>query len=153
MVARAPTSSPTSSADLRIGELARATGYSDSTLRYYESIGLVRPLRRTSAGYRVYGATAVERLGFVRNAQSLGMRLDEIGKILAITDAGDAPCDHVLSVVDTELRQLDAQLARLTTLRHDLQALRRTLTAKAARGAPTTAQGCSCVTEIASRRS
>ncbi len=148
MVARAPTSP----GDLRIGELARATGYSDSTLRYYESIGLVRPIRRTSAGYRVYGAASVERLGFVRNAQSLGLRLDEIRKILAITDAGDVPCDHVLSVVDAELSQLDAQLARLTALRHDLQALRRRLTDESARGAPMAAQGCRCVTEIASRR-
>jgi len=115
---------PAGPAQLRIGELARATGFSDKTLRFYDEIGLLRPSGRTPAGYRLYDGASAERLRFVRQAQALGLKLDDIRTILEIADAGRVPCEHVLAVVDRELARVDDQMRRLRSLRRDLAALR-----------------------------
>lgn len=115
---------PAGERQLRIGELARATGFTDKTLRFYDEIGLLRPSGRTLAGYRLYDATSAERLRFVRKAQGLGLKLDDIRAILEIADAGRAPCEHVLAVVDRELARVEGQMRRLRSLRRDLAGLR-----------------------------
>lgn len=53
---------------MRIGEVARASGLSVETLRFYERRGLLGRPRRTASNYRVYGRDAVERLAFIRRA-------------------------------------------------------------------------------------
>lgn len=136
------------SGSLRIGELARASGYSDRTLRYYEEIGLLRPNARTAAGYRLYAPDAIERLRFVKNAQSLGLRLHDIQRILGITDAGGTPCAHVLSVVDGELAQIRSQLERLEALRGELLGVRAKLAREIKRGRKNSGHGCGCVGEV-----
>ena len=134
--------------DLRIGELARASGYSDTTLRYYDQIGLLRPKARTRAGYRMYAHDAMERLRFVKNAQSLGLSLSDIHTILEITDSGGAPCEHVLSVVDGELARIASQLKRLQALSEELLGLRARLTREIKAGTKRPGHGCHCVGEI-----
>jgi DNA-binding transcriptional MerR regulator len=109
---------------IRIGQLAKATGFSEKTLRFYGEIGLVRPGARTAAGYRIYGEDAAERLRFVRRARGLGLSLDDMRTILEIGDEGRVACGHVVSVVDRELERIDGQLRRLRSLRRDLVVLR-----------------------------
>ncbi len=64
---------------MRIGELADEGGVSTKTIRYYESIGVMREPERTPSGYRDYGRVAVERLLFIRDAQATGLKLAERG--------------------------------------------------------------------------
>ncbi len=122
---------------LRIGQLARATGFSDKALRFYDAIGLLHPSARSPAGYRLYDAAAAERLRFVRKAQGLGLSLDDIRMILEVADAGRVPCEHVLAIVDRELADVDARLRRLRSLRQDLTRLRVKLSDALAAGAVT----------------
>lgn len=131
--------------DLFIGHLARATGYTDKTLRYYGDIGLLPPKGRTPAGYRLYGQEAIERLRFVRNAQNLGMSLNDIRQILRITDAGGIPCEHVLSVVGRELHHIASQLEVLIALQSQLRAVKRRVTRELAAGPPKGGAGCGCL--------
>ena len=112
---------------LRIGQLARAAGFTEKTLRFYDEIGLLRPSGRTASGYRLYDEEAVERLRFVRKAQGLGLSLDDMRTILEIGDEGRVPCGHVVSVVDRELERIDVQLRELRSLRRDLVTLRQRL--------------------------
>jgi DNA-binding transcriptional MerR regulator len=70
-----------------ISQLAERTGVSASTLRFYEKEGLLAA-GRTSAGYRVYGQDAVERLAFIKTAKHLGLPLEEIADLLAAWEAG-----------------------------------------------------------------
>ncbi|MFF7339513.1 MerR family transcriptional regulator [Streptomyces sp. NPDC008163] len=63
---------------LSIGELARRSGLSVKTVRYYSDRGIVTPSARTPAGYRRYGPDAVARLGLVRTLRELGLGLDTI---------------------------------------------------------------------------
>jgi MerR family copper efflux transcriptional regulator len=60
---------------MKIGELGDQCAVTTKTIRYYESIGLLDEPSRTPSGYRDYGETAVERLQFIRDAQSSGVGL------------------------------------------------------------------------------
>lgn len=71
----------------RISQLAERTGVPATTLRYYESTGLL-PAQRSPAGYRLYDEPAVERLGFITTAKRLGLPLDEIAELLRVWETG-----------------------------------------------------------------
>jgi MerR family redox-sensitive transcriptional activator SoxR len=78
------------SAPLSIGEVARRTGLSLSAIRYYETEGLVAPLRN-AGGQRRFRASDIRRLSFVLIAQQLGFSLEEIGQRLARLPQGRTP--------------------------------------------------------------
>ena len=61
---------------MKIGELAKATGLTTKTIRYYELNRLLEEPERTESGYRVYGQEAVEQLEFVKKAKRLGLSLE-----------------------------------------------------------------------------
>ncbi|MDQ1466938.1 MAG: hypothetical protein QOH10_1353 [Actinomycetota bacterium] len=69
-----------------IGEVAERTGFSTSSLRYYEGIGLVAPATRTESGYRVYDDQTLSRLAFIARAKQLGCSLAEITDLAGIWD-------------------------------------------------------------------
>ncbi|WP_408994830.1 MerR family transcriptional regulator [Streptomyces sp. 1268] len=77
---------------MRISQLAGRTGVPATTLRFYESAGLL-PAERSPAGYRLYGEDAVERLTFIGAAKQLGLPLEEIGELLGVWESGD--CQEV----------------------------------------------------------
>ena len=132
--------------DMRIGQLARAAGFSEKTLRYYDQIGLLRPTGRTASGYRIYSAAAIERLRFVRSAQDLGLSLSDIQSILEISDGGRVPCRHVLAVVERDLNKIDAELKRLRELRRELAGAKARIDEALMEGGIEPGQGCRCLT-------
>ena len=105
---------------MRIGELAEQAGVSTKTVRYYESIGLVPDAPRTRSGYREYEADAVERLRFIRDAQTAGLSLTEIASILELKDRGEGSCEHTRDLVHRHLAEIDEQIERLHATRHEL---------------------------------
>src|SRR5512145_1148518 len=70
---------------MHIGEVARSVGVRASTIRYYESRGIIQPAVRSVNGYRFYRNEAVHLLAFVKRAQSLGLTLKEIKSLLELT--------------------------------------------------------------------
>ncbi|MFC8077419.1 MerR family transcriptional regulator [Streptomyces sp. NPDC057307] len=103
-----------------IGELARRTGLTVKTIRFYSDRGIVPPAGRTPAGYRLYGSDAVARLDLVRTLRELGLDLPTIRK-----------------VVDRELPLPDVAAAHAAALAVRIRALRlrhAVLTAVARRG-------------------
>lgn len=114
---------------LRIGELAAATDLSTETIRYYEKAGLLPAPARTPAGYRTYGPEAVDRLQFIRGAQRLGLRLEDIGNLLAIRDTGTCPCEPAADFLSRRLAEVDAQIRRLDALRTEMTAMLQALPA------------------------
>lgn len=105
---------------MRIGELARKVGVNPKTVRYYESLGLLPAAERTSAGYRVYVEGDAERVSFIKAAQRLGMRLDEIAEVLALRDADKRPCGYVRQVLHEHVADIDGRIAELERLRNQL---------------------------------
>ena len=72
---------------LQSGTLAKAAGVSPDTIRYYERIGVLPRALRTGSGYRVFPASAVERVLVVRRALRIGFTLVELGEVLKARDA------------------------------------------------------------------
>jgi DNA-binding transcriptional MerR regulator len=103
-----------------IHELARITGVSAKTIRYYESIGLMPAPERAENNYRRYTPAAIERLRYIVSARSLGFRLVDIGEFLAARDQGTLPCQRVLDSANQQIANLDQRIADLLTLRDAL---------------------------------
>lgn len=110
---------------MQIGELARRSGLSVKTLRYYEEIGVLPRPRRTAAGYRDYDHDVAGRLEFVRAARAVGLTLGEIREVIAFRERGDVPCGHVLDLIVRHAREVDGRIAELQRLRADLDRLAR----------------------------
>lgn len=108
---------------MRIGELADEVGVNPKTIRYYESIGLLPEPDRTTSGYRDYTPADVERLAFIRRAQRLDLRLDEIGEILALREQGERPCDYVLDAASRHIEELDRRIREMQRARAELSGL------------------------------
>jgi DNA-binding transcriptional MerR regulator len=108
---------------VKIGELAAASGTTTKTIRYYEQAGVLPEPTRTATGYRDYRPETIDRLRFIRRAQSAGLTLREIGQIVAIRDGGHAPCGHVRAVLGDRLDHVRAQIAELVTLEAHLESL------------------------------
>jgi DNA-binding transcriptional MerR regulator len=109
---------------MRIGELARRSGLATSALRYYEQLGLLPGPRRTASGYRSYGDEALDRVAFIRSAQAVGLTLAEVGQVLGIRDAGEAPCRVVTQMLDRRHAEVRARITELRLLERDLARLR-----------------------------
>ena len=110
---------------MTIGEAAELAGVSAKAVRLYERRGLVEPAERTAAGYRTYGARDIAVLRFIRQAKAVGLRLEEIGRILDLDRAGKQPCSTVVRLLDQRLADIDRTLADLTALRATLTNARR----------------------------
>jgi MerR family transcriptional regulator, copper efflux regulator len=108
---------------LLIGQVAARTGVSRKALRLYEGDGILPPPRRVASGYRVYDGEVLALVAFVKQAQRLGFRLDEIKEIVAMRRAGRVPCPHVRALVRQKAAELDQRLADLMQVRNSLRAL------------------------------
>lgn len=108
---------------MRIGELADQTGISTQAIRFYERRRLLAPPDREANGYREYNPTVALRLTFIRTAQAAGLTLTEIGEVLAVRDAEQAPCGHVTGVLAQKLDEVHARQRDLASLEAELQQL------------------------------
>lgn len=98
---------------MRSGELARLSGVSPDTLRYYERLGILPTSQRTNGGYRMFPPSAIERVQLARRAMQLGFSLKELSEILRTRDNGGAPCQHVLNLSEKKLQCLGQQIREL----------------------------------------
>ncbi len=105
----------------RIGELAARSGLTADTLRYYERVGLLPKPARTSGGFRVYPPQALERLLFVKRAQTLGLTLTQIRDLVAFQDQGGLKrCRRVHDLLRTKLGEVQTRLTELEEFRGTL---------------------------------
>lgn len=110
-----------SNQQLLIGQLARLAGVKADTVRFYERSGLLPKPERKASGYRVYDESALNRVRFIRKAQSLGFSLAEIHRILNLRGGGKKTCDRVLAIAEATLEETERRLADLQTFRDDLK--------------------------------
>lgn len=105
---------------LTIGDLADRTGLAVSAIRFYETHGIVHPLRN-AGGHRRYGRHDLRRLSFVMAAQKLGFPLADIAAHLAPLPAHKAPTKADWTRISkTFRRDIDDRIAALTVLRDKL---------------------------------
>ena len=112
------------SQELKIGAVARASGVSVDTVRFYERVGVLAAPERTESGYRVYEPSTIERIRLTRELQAIGFTLTDVVDALAADDAGGASCESERWRLDAVLARVDAKLAELTALRGRIVAAR-----------------------------
>lgn len=105
---------------LKIGEVSLSSGIGIEALRFYERSGLFGRPARTASGYRVYNADVLDRLAFIKKAQTLGFSLDEIRRIIKESQAGESPCAEVREIVRRRLSELDERLREMRRYRQEL---------------------------------
>lgn len=109
---------------LKIGEVAAATNLPVKTIRYYEEIGLLVPtVLRSDTGYRLFDATVLNRLAFIKRSQALGLSLTEIKAILTVHDDGTLPCGEMKQHLQDKVDEINHQIEALLTLRSELQGI------------------------------
>jgi DNA-binding transcriptional MerR regulator len=109
---------------LKIGEIAKQTGVSVATLRYYETCGLLEPATRSASGYRYYTTEIIQRVELIKKAQSLNFSLAEIEQVLNLADAGTSPCIKVKDLLDRKIDEIDRQIQQLQEFREGLDGYR-----------------------------
>ena len=82
-------------------------------MRYYERIGVLPAPSRSTSGYRDYRPDALDRLGFIRASQAVGLSLGEIRQVVALRDRGETPCDHVYQLLQRRTAELDERIDEL----------------------------------------
>ena len=107
---------------LTIGKLANAAGVGIDTVRFYERAGLLNKPRRTASGYRLYAASDVGRLRFIRRAKTLGFSLEEIAELLRLNDGGGRR-GAVRAVASRRLAEIEQKLRELSGMRDTLRHL------------------------------
>jgi DNA-binding transcriptional MerR regulator len=108
-------------ASFPIGEVARQTGIKVPTIRFYEQIGLLPEVLRSSGNRRRYGASDVRRLVFIRHARQLGFEVSAIRTLLTFQDQPDSSCRQIDALVADHLAAIDTKIDRLVTLRGELR--------------------------------
>ncbi|MER3492213.1 MAG: heavy metal-responsive transcriptional regulator [Mastigocladus sp. ERB_26_2] len=108
---------------LLIGQVTALSGVPIKTIRYYESLGLLKSSGRTEGGFRQFSWDVLKRLSFIKRAQSLGLSLQEISEILQIYDGGKPACDEIQQKLQDKISEIDYQIEQLLTLRDELQEL------------------------------
>lgn len=105
--------------ELRIGEVAARAGVSIDTVRYYEKRKLLPRAARTEGGFRLFAPVAVERVQFIKQAQDIGLSLEEIGQLLA-SGGGAAECYQMRDLLLAKLTEIDERMRRMQKFRKTL---------------------------------
>jgi len=105
---------------MNIGEAAARSGVPAKTIRYYESIGLIGPARRSEAGYRVYGAKDVQTLQFIHRARGLGFSVKQVSGLLVLWRDRSRSSADVKALAREHLAEIDQRMAELQSMRDTL---------------------------------
>ncbi len=107
----------------KIGDVTREYGVTADTLRYYEKIGLLPNISRTSSGIRQYDDKDISRLKFIKRAQRMNFSLDEIKNLLTMREDPQHAKDNIRKLTADKLADIEKQVEELTTLQNELRLL------------------------------
>ncbi len=106
---------------LYCGELARLSGVSADTIRFYERRNLLPAAARTSAGYRVFSPDSLARMRLIRAGLAIGFSVAELADIFRERNSGGAPCRRVRELAAEKLAILEKRLRELQSWRRELR--------------------------------
>jgi len=110
---------------MTIGQAAVSSGVPPKTIRFYEELGLVKPVERFANRYRGYDESNVQTLRFIRRARDLGFSLQEIDRLLALYRNRRRASEDVKRLALVHVAELDHKIAELTRIRDTLAELAR----------------------------
>lgn len=107
---------------MNIGEVAKRAGLPPKTIRYYEDIGLIKPLRDTN-GYRAFRETDVHKLAFLGRSRALGFTIEDCRNLLALWEDKARASGDVRSIAKEHLTEIETKIANLQAMRDTLSEL------------------------------
>lgn len=107
---------------MNIGEVAERAGLPPKTIRYYEEIGLIRPLRGGN-GYRAFRESDLHKLAFIGRARSLGFSIEECRTLLALYEDKHRASADVKALAEEHLTQIAAKIEELRQMEATLKSL------------------------------
>ncbi|MDQ7079156.1 MAG: Cu(I)-responsive transcriptional regulator [Paracoccaceae bacterium] len=107
---------------MNIGDVSRLSGLPPKTIRYYEDIGLIKPLR-SSNGYRAFRDKDLHKLNFLARARSLGFSIEDCRTLLELYEDQDRTSADVKKVAETHLERIDEKIRELKAMRETLNEL------------------------------
>jgi len=108
---------------MNIGAAAKASGVNAKLIRHYEAIGIVPKASRSEAGYRVYSASDVHILTFVKRARSLGFSMKEIKKLVGLWRNKSRTSGEVKAMAQEHIKQLEQKISELQAMTQTLKKL------------------------------
>jgi MerR family transcriptional regulator, copper efflux regulator len=106
-----------------IGEAARRSGVTAKMIRHYESLRLLKPARRTDAGYRLYDEPDIHTLRFIKRSRDLGFSMKEIQQLLGLWQNRRRASAEVRRIAQTHITALDLKIQELQGMRRTLEQL------------------------------
>ena len=108
---------------VNIGKAAKLSNLTVKTVRYYADIGLVRPLKNNSTGYRDFSDDDLAKLQFVAKARKFNFSIQECEELLSLYSDKNRSSKEVKALTLEKISQIDAKLIELKDLRHQLSFL------------------------------
>ena len=107
---------------MNIGDVAARSGLPPKTIRYYEDIGLVRPMRAEN-GYRVFRESDLHKLAFLGRARELGFSIEDCRTLLALYEDEARASADVKRVAEEHIAEIEAKIAQLHEMKDVLARL------------------------------
>ena len=107
---------------MNIGEVSERSGLPSKTIRYYEDIGLVRPLRSNN-GYRAFRESDIHKLAFLGRARTLGFSIEDCRTLLNLYEDETRESAQVKAVATEHLTAIDEKIEQLRSMRGTLSHL------------------------------
>lgn len=106
---------------MNISEAANRSGLSNTMIRRYEKLGLIKPSGRTDAGYRQYSLRDIEQLRFIQCSRAMGFSLARISELLSFRDNPRRASREVKTVAEQHLHNLETKMRELEYMKNLLQ--------------------------------
>lgn len=107
---------------MNIGEVSKKAGLPVKTIRYYEDIGLITPMRDAN-GYRSFGDSDMHKLAFLGRSRALGFTIEDCRSLLALWDDQDRASADVRAIAQEHLARIESKIADLVAIRDTLSHL------------------------------
>jgi Hg(II)-responsive transcriptional regulator len=108
---------------VQIGEIAKMAGVNIQTLRYYEHRNILKPSSKKDSGFRLYSMDAVKTVKFIKHAQELGFKLDEIKELINLRAPSIGRCNQALKKASEKLSDVRDKIDNLKKIEKTLKKL------------------------------
>ena len=108
---------------LTTGDMARLTGNTLRTVRFYEEAGILRPDRRSAGGHRLFSQRELERLQFISDMRAASLSLEEIRSLLELkekSDTGQEAAESAVTALDAQIATIKEKIEVFTRLQSEL---------------------------------